>query len=241
MPSLTATERNALVMKHYPMLIKVAYKMVNRYPSSVDVDDLVSVGAIGLLDAAERFDPNRSVSFSAYARIRVQGAIVDELRKTDWVPRSVRNRHRKVRQARAQLAEDLGRTPSDAELAAYLDVTEERLAFLLQDEALLSFVSTEEKKGDSDQSIGASLSSDAQSPEEVAGDDEEAAYLQACIRQLPERDQKIIQMYYYEDLSFRQIGDLLGVTESRVSQLHTRLKKRLRGLIDEPEPAVAAY
>lgn len=220
-------DRNQLIMEFYPMVRRVAYRMVKRFPRCVDVEDLVHIGLLGLIEAVERFDDRRAPSFAGYARMRVQGAIIDEMRKTDWVPRSVRDRAKKLRQAREELVERLGRAPDHAELAQFIGVDEDRLNELIRTADVRTLVSTEE--GDDDEgTVGQSLAC----PKTDVQEDIQRLFLsqqvQEAVQSLSEREQLIVDLYYYQDLTFKEISEVLGVTESRVSQLHTRLKKRIR-------------
>jgi RNA polymerase sigma factor for flagellar operon FliA len=236
----TKPSRDQLIMTYYPMVYRVARRMAARYPSSVDVDDLVSIGTMGLIDAAERFDLDLSTSFAGYARIRVQGAIVDALRKADWVPRSVRNRNRNITQARTLLQTRLGRAPSRDELAEELDLQPEALENYNRDANIMTLVSMEESRADSDQRISDTLKSDTTGPDNYAINQSIRGCVCGAITGLPDRDQQIIRLYYYEDRSFKEIGNILGVTESRVSQLHSRIKRRLREALDTEDLHLAA-
>lgn len=236
----TTTRRRELILSHYPMVYRVARRMAARYPSSVDVDDLVSIGTMGLIDAAERYDDALCTSFSGYARIRVQGAIVDALRKADWVPRSVRNRARSIDQARSLLAARLGRDPKPPELARELGMTVSQLETYHRDANILTLVSMEETRTDSDQRIADTLESSSTEPDQSAVRQSIRARVARAITRLPDRDQTIIRLYYYEELSFKEIGHRLGVTESRVSQLHSRIKRRLREALNDERFELAA-
>lgn len=236
----TKQERDTLILTYYPMVYRVARRMASRYPSSVELDDLVSIGTMGLIDAADRYDEELCSSFAGYARIRVQGAIVDALRKADWVPRSVRNRHRHITQGRQQLERRLGRTPTREELAQELDQSLDNLDHYSRDSHILTLVSMEETRSDSDQRIADSLESDGAMPEEVALDSASRQIVADALMTLPERDQLIVRMYYYEDRSFKEIGEHLGVTESRISQLHSRIKRRLRDALSSQDVDLAA-
>jgi len=220
--------RNELILKYYPMVRRVAYRMAKRYPRCVDADDLVHIGTLGLIDAVDRFESNRFETFDAYARLRVQGAIVDEMRKNDWVPRSVRDRAARIDRARKELTEQLERKPSLSELAEFMGVDEARMVQLIQTADVRTLVSTEE--GDDDEgTIGDTIASEEESLESsVTRLDTSKAVRGVLEDSLSDREQLIIRMYYYEDATFREIANLLGVTESRVSQLHSRIKKRLR-------------
>ncbi|MED5370304.1 MAG: RNA polymerase sigma factor FliA [Myxococcota bacterium] len=230
--------REELILAHYPMVRKVAYRMVSRFPSCVEAEDLVTIGTLGLIDAVDRFEETRSISFSAYARIRVQGAILDELRKEDWIPRSVRNRHHKIQATRDDLREKLGRDPSHSELAAAMEVTTERLSEMIQNSTLRSLVSMEDSTGAGEEPIHSTLQSDDESPWDEAVQHDVSARVREALQSLPDRERQIVDLYYYRDLSFKEIGELLGVTESRISQLHSRLRNRLmsrlQDLMDDP-------
>lgn len=219
--------RNELILKYYPMVRRVAYRMAKRYPRCVDADDLVHIGTLGLIDAVDRFESNRFETFDAYARLRVQGAIVDEMRKNDWVPRSVRDRAARIARARKELTEQLDRKPSLAELANFMGVDEDRMIQLIQTADVRTLVSTEE--GDDDEStIGDTIASEGEGLENtITRLDTSRAVRGVLEESLSDRDQLIIRMYYYEDATFRDIAQFLGVTESRVSQLHSRIKRRL--------------
>jgi RNA polymerase sigma factor for flagellar operon FliA len=221
-------DRDQLILKYYPMVRRVAYRMAKRYPRCVDADDLVHIGTLGLIDAVDRFESRRFDTFDAYARLRVQGAIVDEMRKNDWVPRSVRDRANRIKRARAELKDQLNRDPSLPELATFMEVTEERMAELIRTVDVRVLVSTEE--GDDDEgTIGDTIASEIESIEAAVTRHNTGAAVRDVLRaELSDRDQLIVRMYYYEDATFREIAQLLDVTESRVSQLHSRIKRKLQ-------------
>ena len=227
-----SADRDQLILEYYPMVRQVAYRMARRFPQCVDADDLVNIGMIGLIDAVDRYQADRAPSFAAYARIRVQGAIVDEMRKNDWVPRSVRDRSAMIERARTSLKDKLGRDPSSSEIAELLGVDKNRLLELVQNANIRTLVSTEEG-GDDNVTVGERLSHDGADPEEIAARHHVAAIVRGVINQLPEREQLIAEMYYFNDRTFKEIAQALSVTESRVSQLHTRMKKRIREMISE--------
>ena len=222
--------RRRLIEEHVPMVRRVAYRLASRYPSCVDVGDLVNMGMLGLIDAVDRFEEDRSISFSGYARIRVGGAIVDEMRKVDWVPRSVRDRGDRIREEREKLARELGRAPTEPELAAGLGVTEARLREMT-DHSLIHNVVSMEEGIDEDHSIGDNIPADSETPGDALEASDFRARVRGAVGQLPERDRMIVELYYFKELGFKEIGQLLGVTESRVSQLHTRIMERLRPLL----------
>ena len=229
---MSKQEREELILQHYPMVRRVAYRMVSRYPSCIEADDLVTIGTLGLIDAVDKFEESRSVSFSAYARIRVQGAILDELRKADWVPRSVRNRFSRIQETRRSLKETLGRDPTEDEVAKDLGVPVERLREMIQGSTVRTLVSMEEGS-EEEEKVGSTLPSADPTPLEAATKEHLRKMVRARVTDLPERERQIVDMYYFQELTFREIGQILGITESRVSQLHSRMKARMSSELQE--------
>lgn len=218
--------RDQLIMQYYPMVRRISFRMVRRLPRHVDVEDLVNIGMLGLIDAVDRFEPGRAQSFSAYARIRVQGAIVDEMRKNDWVPRSVRDRAGRLERARQELKLQLNQEPTAEQLAERLGITTERLEELYRTADIRVLVSMEDG-GEDEGTIGEILTSE----EDVDASMTDRLFdekIRDVIDTLPERERAIVEMYYYRELTFKEIATVLGVTESRISQLHSRLKRRLK-------------
>jgi RNA polymerase sigma factor for flagellar operon FliA len=216
----------------------VAGRLGSSLPAHVDEGDLVSYGLLGLIGAIERYDPDRDIKFETYAIARIRGAIIDELRALDWVPRSVRSRARQIERAIGELEAKLGRAPTDEEIAAKVGVTVDELDNSLTDISRSSIAALDELwsvSGDGDQvSLLDTLEDDSISqPSEVLDETETREALADAIARLPEREKLVVTLYYYEELTLREIGEVLGVTESRVSQLHTkailRLKSRLAG------------
>ena len=230
-PSKTSApqlDRDQLILKYYPMVRRVAYRMAKRYPRCVDADDLVHIGTLGLIDAVDRFESQRFDTFDAYARLRVQGSIVDEMRKNDWVPRSVRDRANRIKWARQELADQLERKPTLPELADFMEVSEERMAELIRTADVRVLVSTEEGE-ENEGTIGDKIASETESIEAAVTRHNTGEAVRGVLEaELSDREQLIVRMYYYEDATFREISNLLGVTESRVSQLHSRIKKKLQ-------------
>jgi RNA polymerase sigma factor for flagellar operon FliA len=206
--------------------------MARRLPNCVDAEDLVNIGIIGLIDAVDRFEPGRAPSFAAYARIRVQGAIVDEMRKNDWVPRSVRDRAALIARATTRLTEKLGRTPTPTEVAEELGIKTERLTELMKFANIRTLVSTEEG-ADREGRVGDTLKHAGESPVDIVAREHLGGIVREVIGQLPERERLIAELYYFRDKTFKEIAGTLGVTESRISQLHTRMKKRIRVMMLE--------
>jgi RNA polymerase sigma factor for flagellar operon FliA len=212
--------RDRLVLQYSPLVKYVAGRVRSGLPSSVDQNDLVSDGVIGLMDAIDKFEPDRGLQFQTYAVSRIRGSMVDGLRASDWVPRSVREKIRDIDAAQARLERQLGRPPKDPEVAAELEITVKELRALYAQTANTSVVSFE----------GATLD-DEDTPRAVVdmpdGDDLPEGFL-AAVRELPERDQIVVALYYWDRLTLAEIGQVLGVTESRVSQLHSRATMTLR-------------
>jgi RNA polymerase sigma factor FliA len=226
--SRDASARDRLIV-HYSAVVKfVAGRVGAGLPSSVDTNDLVSAGVFGLIDAIERFDPVHGVKFETYAVPRIRGAIYDGLRALDWVPRSVRSKAKSVQDAFADLEHRLGRSPTDGELAAHLAISAGDLERWLAEIASTTV-------GPLDRALAAGAE-----PRPVRGlahDDTPSAsfeerevrgLVRAAVRELPERERLVMALYYDESLTLNEIGGVLGVTESRVSQIHTKAVLHLR-------------
>ena len=222
-----AARRDALILEHYPMVRRVAYRMVSRYPSCVEVDDLVSIGVQGLIEAVDRYESDRDASFAAYARIRVKGTILDALRESDWVPRSVRDRNGTLTKSRDHLRRNLGTEPTAAELADHLGLGVSQLHDYIKQSTPLVLVSSSEQQDDDGQSVGDRIADNGPSPEAQAADSFLTQAIDNALADLPERERQIVELYYRQGVTFREIGERLNVTESRVCQLHARLKRRL--------------
>ena len=219
-------------------------RMSNGLPSHIEESDLISYGLLGLIGALERFDPAREIKFETYAISRIKGSIIDELRSLDWVPRSVRSKAREIEKACAILETRLQRAPTDREIADELGITEVEFAQSLTQISNTSIVALDElwsiSGSDGDQASLIDTLEDPKSrdPSKMLDLSEMKARLAAAIDALPKREKIVIALYYYENLTLREIGEVLGVTESRVSQLHTKAILRLKGrLRDEIEPA----
>jgi RNA polymerase sigma factor for flagellar operon FliA len=211
--------RDRLVVHYSPLVKFVAGRVRSGLPSSVDQNDLVSDGVLGLMDAVDKFEPERGLQFQTYAVTRIRGAIVDGLRSSDWVPRSVRERIRDIDAAQVRLEAELGRAPRDEEVATELGMTVAELRKVYSQTAHTSVVSFETVVDDAAPRATADLPG--------ADDDLPAGFL-AAVRELAERDQIVVALYYWERLTLAEIGQVLGVTESRVSQLHSRATLALR-------------
>ena len=223
----SAASRDHLIVHYSPLVKFVAGRVGAGLPSSVDPGDLVSSGVFGLIDAIERFEPARGVKFETFAAPRIRGAIYDGLRQLDWVPRSVRSRARDVERAFSELEAKLGRSPSDDELADHLHISGEELAKWLASIAATTV-------GPLDRAIAAGHEPAAvdgkgfESPSAALEDQELREIMRSEIRRLPEREKLVLSLYYDEGLTLAEIGQVLGVTESRVSQIHTKSVIHLR-------------
>uniref|UniRef100_UPI001E59DF87 FliA/WhiG family RNA polymerase sigma factor n=1 Tax=Prauserella sediminis TaxID=577680 RepID=UPI001E59DF87 len=228
--------RDRLVLHYAPLVKYVAGRVGTGLPTHVDVADLIQSGIFGLVDAIEKFDPDRGLRFETYAMQRIRGAILDDLRSQDWVPRVVRSRAREVERTLERLGARLGRTPTDAEVAAELGISLGELHDLYGQLRLTSVVALETlvAAGRDSESVVESLPDDeAVDPAAVLVDRDNRKQLADAIAQLNERDRIVVSLYYFESLTLAEIGKVLGVTESRVSQLHTRAVLRLRAKLQE--------
>ncbi len=217
-----------------PLVKRIAYHMMMRMPASVQVDDLIQAGMIGLIEAAQKYDTSRGASFETYAGIRIRGAIVDEMRRGDWAPRSVHRNSRKIAQAIKAVEARTGREAQDVDVAAELEISLDEYFEMLQDSNSSRLYSYEETFGEEDSNIDASETSSAfASPFEGLQRDGLKKALAEAIAQLPERERMVLALYYDQELNLKEIGLVLGVSESRISQIHSqaaaRLKTRLAG------------
>jgi RNA polymerase sigma factor FliA len=234
-----ASARERLVVAYSPLVKFVAGRLGAGLPSHVDDADLISYGLMGLIGAIERFEPERGIKFETFAMTRIRGAIIDELRSLDWVPRSVRSRAREIEAAQSKLEHELQRAPTEAELAKKLGLSEDELQTSLLEIANSSVYALDElwtisdSSGDSISLLDTISDPRADDPQESLASSEIKDRLTEGISGLPEREQLVIALYYYENLTLREIGEVLGVTESRVSQLHTKAVMRLKSSLQE--------
>ena len=233
-PGLTA-EQESLLLEHLPVVRFLARRIHERLPQHVDIEDLVSAGVLGLMDAFAKFDPEKKVQFRSYAQFRIRGAIIDSLRTLDWSPRELRRKGRAVEEAIRILTARLGRPPGEAEVAAELELSLDQYQQLLGELKGLEIGTLHmEHNEDSGEEELAYIPG---SPEEdplfrcLRGELEER--LTAAIQQLPDRERLVMTLYYYEEMTMREIGLALGVVESRISQVHASAVVRLRAALKD--------
>ncbi|MFZ0322965.1 MAG: RNA polymerase sigma factor WhiG [Actinomycetes bacterium] len=232
--------RERLILHYSPLVKYVAGRVGVGLPPNIEQADLVSYGIFGLIDAIEKFDLERAIKFETYAISRIRGAIIDELRAIDWIPRSVRYKAREVEKAYASLEASLRRTPSEAEVAAEMGIALTDLHAIFSQVSYVNVVALDEllsvggDKGDKLSLVDTLEDNRAEDPV-AAFESEETKYLLAkAINQLPEREKIVVTLYYYEGLTLAEIGQVLGVTESRICQMHTKAVLQLRGKLAEP-------
>jgi RNA polymerase sigma factor for flagellar operon FliA len=234
--------RDRLILTYAPLVKYVAGRLGTGLPAHVEEGDLVSYGLLGLMNAIDRFEPARDIKFETYAISRIKGAIIDELRSLDWVPRSVRSRAREIERATAELENRHHRPATDEEIAGHIGITEGELQDSLTQISRSSVAALDElwtinsSGGDTVSLIDTIQDPNADDPSSQVDRTEVRAILADAIMKLPERERTVISHYYYDELTLREIGEVLGVTESRVSQLHTkailRLKAKLQGTLE---------
>ena len=236
----TSDVRERLILHYSPLVKFVAGRVAAGLPQSIEQSDLVSYGIFGLIDAIDKFDPGRGFKFETYAISRIKGAIIDELRSIDWVPRSVRAKARAVERAYSKLENELRRTPDESEVAAELDMTQAELDSVLSQVSFTGLVALDEllTAGSGDRSgstaVIDTISDRAHDPVEAFEVDEMKHLLADAINRMPDRERLVLTLYYYEGLTLAEIGGVLGVTESRVCQIHTKAILQLRGRLQEP-------
>ncbi|PKL08824.1 MAG: RNA polymerase sigma factor WhiG [Spirochaetae bacterium HGW-Spirochaetae-7] len=225
--------RESFIKQYAPLVKYVAGKVAANMPASVEFDDLVGFGVFGLIDAIDKFDPDKNVKFKTYAVTRIRGAIFDELRSIDWVPRSVRQKTKEIEEAIIATEAKLGRPATDQEIAETLGLSEDEFSKTMLKISSTSVLSLNDLWYTADESehmtIGDSIESPTSlSPDSIVERDEIRRVVVQAIQELPEKEKKVLVLYYYEELTLKEIGKVLEVTESRISQLHTKAILRLR-------------
>lgn len=229
---LTQQQKDSLIKEYAPLIKFIAQKIAARLPSNIELDDLISSGVIGLMDAIDKYDPSRDNKFKTYAEFRVRGAILDELRSQDWVPRSIRDKSKVLDRTIGQLEQDLGRSPTDEEIAKTLNITQDEFHDLVNQVRPVSLLSIDDSQTFSNTDKKSILNllegSKLANPYNQLNLKKVKDIVAKAIEDLPERQRLVLSLYYYEDLNLKEIGQVLKVTESRVSQLHAQAVTRLR-------------
>jgi RNA polymerase sigma factor for flagellar operon FliA len=222
---------NDIVLQYAPLVKRIAHHLLLRMPSSVQVDDLVQSGMIGLLEAARKYDLSKGASFETYAGIRIRGAMLDEIRKGDWAPRSVHRKSRQVADAIKTVEMRTGTDARDQDVAAELEMSLEEYHAILQDASGSRLFSFDDML-EGDDSVIEKVAGEVPNPLDGLQNDMFRGELAAAIATLPEREQLVLALYYDEELNLKEIGQVLGVSESRVSQIHTQAALRLRSRLN---------
>ena len=224
--------KDEIIIEYAPLVKYIAQKIAARLPPNIELDDLISCGVIGLMDAIEKFDPSRDNKFKTYAEFRIRGTILDELRAQDWVPRSVREKAKLVERALQKLEVELGRPATDEEMCKELAITQDEYYDLLNKAKSISLLNIDDSasfnRGDKKLMMGLMENSKMSNPFHAVSYKNSKEIIKDGIRSLPEKQRLVLSLYYYEDLNLKDIGQVLNVTESRISQLHTQAILKLR-------------
>jgi len=229
--------RDKLVLHHMRVVKYIAGRMAIHVPSSIEMNDLVGWGILGLMDAVDKFDHRQDIKFATYASIRVRGAIIDQIRSLDWAPRSLRSMARRIGAAKEKLRHEIGRDPGHDEIASELGLTAEQVedaVTQVQTAQILSLDSYEMSDGPSEtRKIDVVENTATLSPEQALQQQERQEKLVEAILQLPDQQQKVLNLYYYEELTLKEIGAVLDVSESRVCQIHSAAMKQLKKVMQQ--------
>ena len=244
---IDSEKRDQIIVEYSSLIRYIAQKIASRLPSNIELDDLISCGVIGLMDAIDKYDPTRDNKFKTYAEFRIRGAMLDELRAQDWVPRSVREKAKLIERSYQKLESELGRAATDEEMCKELNINQEEFYSLLNKARSVSVLNIDDAtsvgSGDKKLMIGLLENRRSLNPFFAVNFKKARERIKNGIKSLPERQRLVLSLYYYEDLNLKEIGQVLNVTESRVSQLHTQaiiqLKIRLKDDFDSSEDIAA--
>src|SRR5713226_8207970 len=221
--------RDRIVLEHLPLVKAIAIRVHENLPVHVDLDDLVHAGVLGLFDAASKFDPEKQVAFSSYAKHRIKGAILDSLRQLDWASRDLRRRHKQVEAATRELATTLQRTPTEAEIAEKLGVDVERWRHMMLDLRSVGLISASARATDHEELPAPDFPSKPETqPDNMCAKEQMRLVLTTAMKALPERYQKVVMLYYTNEMTMKEIGGVLGINESRVSQIHKSALEKMQ-------------
>lgn len=233
--SMDKDKRDELILRFSPMVKNIVSRMTARLPiDDADKEALVNVGILGLMDALDKFDPSRNVQFETYAKFRIKGAVLDELRGNDWVPRSVRNKNQRIEDAIHNLKKKLKRPPTEEEIALYMGVTLEDYHKLITDGMPCTVISASDIAPefiDIHAEWNWLQTLDRGNPLDMLTNEEMRVLLKKAINELPEKERMVLSLYYYEELTMKEVGEVLRITESRVCQLHSQAVLRLRSIL----------
>lgn len=239
--------KDRIIVEYAPLVKFIAQKIASRLPSNIELDDLISCGVIGLMDAISKFDPSRDNKFKTYAEFRIRGAILDELRSQDWVPRSIREKTKLLEKTYAKLERELGRPATDEEMCEALECTMDEFHDIINKSKSVSLLNIDDSavfnRGDKKLMMGLLEQSRNSNPFSAVNYKRAQGIITEGIKSLPEKQRLVLSLYYFEDLNLKEIGQVLDVTESRVSQLHTqailKLKAKLRNDFESHEDLAA--
>ncbi|HEY4361099.1 MAG TPA: FliA/WhiG family RNA polymerase sigma factor [Bryobacteraceae bacterium] len=221
--------RDRMVLEHLPLVKAIAVRVHENLPVHVDLDDLVHAGILGLFDAASKFNPDKQVVFSSYAKHRIKGAILDSLRQLDWASRDMRRRHKQVEAATRDLAATLQRTPTEAEVAEKLGMDVDRWRTMMLDLRNVGLVSASTRANENDDLPAPDFPSNPETqPDSICAREQLRSVLTVAMKTLPERYQKVVSLYYTSEMTMKEIGGVLGINESRVSQIHKSALEKMQ-------------
>ncbi|HEV2200731.1 MAG TPA: FliA/WhiG family RNA polymerase sigma factor [Bryobacteraceae bacterium] len=225
--------RDRVVLEHLPLVKAIAIRVHENLPVHVDLDDLVHAGILGLFDAASKYNPDKQVAFSSYAKHRIKGAILDSLRQLDWASRDMRRRHKQVEAATRELAAELKRNPTESEVAHRLGIDESRWRSMMLDLRNVGLISASTRSADSEDLPAPDFPSKPETqPDNICAHEQLRSVLGVAIQTLPERYQKVVSLYYTGEMTMKEIGGILGINESRVSQIHKAALEKMAVVLE---------
>lgn len=234
--------RDQIVLDHLPLVKAIALRVHENLPVHVDVDDLIHAGVLGLFDAVEKFDASKNVAFQSYAKHRIKGAILDSLRQLDWASRDMRKRQKQIEAATRELGMKLGRTPSEAEVAQHMGIEANRWRRMLSELRTVGLISASPRNEEDRDVVQEFAATPDSQPDRMCAHRQLQVTLERAMRTLPERYQKVVFLYYSNEMTMKEIGELLGVNESRISQIHkTALRKMATALQSEGIHSARAF
>jgi RNA polymerase sigma factor FliA len=225
--------RDRVVLEHLPLVKAIAVRVHENLPVHVDMDDLVHAGILGLFDAASKYNPDKQVAFSSYAKHRIKGAILDSLRQLDWASRDMRRRHKQVEAATRELASELKRNPTEQEIAAKLGIDQDRWRSMMLDLRNVGLISASTRSNDSEDLPAPDFPSKPETqPDSICAREQLRSVLGIAMQTLPERYQKVVSLYYTREMTMKEIGTILGINESRVSQIHKAALEKMAVVLE---------